>query len=104
MTPITTILAQSGIGDTSEWALLWMFCLWPFHISSALSGQSSPQLVGYGAAAVTLQVVGLVVLCAVFPFVLRSRSRHRLATIFYLPVGYPLVLFATNIGPALIFR
>jgi hypothetical protein len=104
MTFIQPILAQSSFGDMSDWTLLVMFCLWPFHIVSAVTGPTFSQLRGYGIFALAFQILGLVFLFASFVFVLRSSKMHRLAKILYLLIGYPMMILVTNFGPSLTFR
>jgi hypothetical protein len=79
------------------------FSIWPFHISSALGiADHALTLVGYGPAAVVAQCLSLLLLIGAAPFVLRSSRVRRWVKILYLPLGYPIVILATNLIPALL--
>jgi hypothetical protein len=85
--------------DSPNWVIV-IFGLWPFHISSAL-GISRNDLVGYGSTAVIIQSALLLLLIAFAPVVSRSGKILRWLKVCYLFLGYPLVMLATNLIPAI---
>src|SRR6266496_3229734 len=93
------ILALAGLGDMPNWMFLVMFCIWPFHVMNDLFHNPGLDLVGHGPAATAVQAILLFAFLGGSPFILRSRRVPRVVKWLYLPVGYPLLTFVTNLGP-----
>ena len=100
MTSTSVLFALAGLGDVPGWMFILAFSIWPFHISSALGITTTLTLVGYGPAAAIFQCVMLILLVAAAPVVFRSSRIRRWLKILYLPVGYPIITFLTNLIPA----
>ena len=102
MTTSLPLLALAGLGDVPSWMFFVAFSIWPFHISSALGLTTTLTLSGYGPAAVTFQCLMLFLWLAAAPLVLRSLKIRLWLKYLYLPFGYALTTFATNLIPALL--
>jgi hypothetical protein len=82
--------------------LIAIFCVWPLQISSALGIGTEITLVGYGPIAVATQILMLAVFLGVSPLVFRSPRIRGFIKTLYFPLGYPIVVLATNLGPAML--
>jgi len=98
-----SVIAQAGIGDIPGFFFLLIFSIWPFHIAVATGVVGAhQQLVGYGPAAAAYQAAALVALVAAIPLIWRSQAIPVWVKCLYLPLGYPLVTFITNVLPGVL--
>ena len=94
------IFALAGLGDVPGWMFIVMFSIWPFHVANALLSSPGLDLVGHGPAATAAQAIVLVAFLLAFSIILRAHRIRRVFKWLYLPVGYPVLTFLTNLGPA----
>jgi hypothetical protein len=95
------MLAQSGVGDVPEIVLLILLSLWPQHLYCALSKGPTSKLVGYGVAAVSLQVGGLILFAILTILIFRFKKWSLPVKLFSSFVLYATIVLGTNFIPTL---
>jgi hypothetical protein len=85
--------------EMPAWFALLYFCLWPDHLFGGLLSLRGAE----GTEAAWFQGGALFALLVLSILVWRSRRSSRRMKFAILPVGYPVVIFLTNLAPSIFF-
>src|SRR5438552_15168707 len=97
------LFALAGLGDVPNWMWLLWFSIVPFHVCAPLM-DSSLRLGGTGILAAVFQGVSVLGLGWAAVRAFRARERPWFIRYLLFPIGYPVVMLATNLLPAILWR
>jgi hypothetical protein len=95
------LFGQSGIGDVPEFFLFLLFCIWPWHIHCALTGNIALELVGFGKTAVSIQTAALILVVLAIPLIIRLKRKKVSTKIAIILLLYAATVLGTNLLPGL---